>query len=268
MSKAKRADTSKTVKDNSTKNSKKYYDQTTDEVIAALNSSLQGLTSHQVEERISQYGLNELKQIKKVSKLKILLNQFTSPIVWILLFAIGVSLFLTEYVDASVIAAIVILNTFLGFIQEYKAERAIEALRKLTSPQARVVRNGREMMIESKLVVPGEIIILREGDTVPADARIIESNLMRVEQASLTGESAAIIKHTNPLPTATLLADRSNMIYCATSVVSGNGKAVVTGTGMTSEVGKIATLIQETTDTATSLQKKLQQLGKYLTFGV
>jgi len=245
-----------------------YHAQSAAEVISLLKTSEQGLTSSQAEQKIYAYGFNELKKVAGPSPLKIILSQFASPLVWILVVAIIISLFLRERIDALVIGIIVIINTILGFIQEYKAEKAIDALKKLSSPKARVFRDGKEILIESRRLVPGDVIVIREGDFIAADARLIQANSLKIEQASLTGESQAAGKSTAALDSATALADRSNMVYSSTLAVSGNGQAVVTATGMDSEIGRIAALIQESPETTTPLQKKLRQLGAYLTIAV
>ena len=245
-----------------------YHAQPAAEVISLLKTSEHGLTSSQAEQKIYAYGFNELKKVAGPSPLKIILSQFASPLVWILVVAIIISLFLRERIDALVIGIIVIVNTILGFIQEYKAEKAIDALKKLSSPKARVFRDGKEILIESRRLVPGDVIVIREGDFIAADARLIQANSLKIEQASLTGESQAAGKSTAALDSATALADRSNMVYSSTLAVSGNGQAVVTATGMDSEIGRIAALIQESPETTTPLQKKLRQLGAYLTIAV
>ncbi len=245
-----------------------YYILSIPAVIADLNTSKQGLTSQQAEERTYIYGFNELKRLKKISGLAILVNQFISPLVWILIAAIIISGWLKHYTDAVIIAVIVIINSILGFIQEFNAERSLEELRKLTSPKAKVIRDGQQKIIESKLLVPGDVIVLSEGDTVPADARLLEVNSLLVEQASLTGESSSVEKTISALPATISLADRTNMVYASSGIVGGNAKAVVTTTGMNSEVGKIAQMIQETPRTATPLQKRMKQLGTYLSLSV
>src|SRR3989344_2192169 len=204
-----------------------YHAQPAAEVISLLKTSEHGLTSSQAEQKIYTHGFNELKKVAGPSPLKIILSQFASPLVWILVVAIIISLFLRERIDALVIGIIVIVNTILGFIQEYKAEKAIDALKKLSSPKARVFRDGKEILIESRRLVPGDVIVIREGDFIAADARLIQANSLKIEQASLTGESQAAGKSTAALDSATALADRSNMVYSSTLAVSGNGQAVV-----------------------------------------
>lgn len=262
-------------KRNSTKNHynnseaiKEAYTFSAYEAFKTLKTSEKGLTSHEAEERLHYYGLNELKAEEGVHPLKVLLEQFSSPLVWTLIAALVISIFLYEYIDAVVISIIIILNALLGFAQEYRAEKAIEALKKMASLKARVLRNGREIKIDSKEVVPGDVILLETGDKIPADARLFEIHSLQTQEAPLTGESQPVSKILEPLGEKTLLADRKNMAYSSTVVSSGRGKAVVMATGMSTEVGKIAQLIKESREKQTPLQKKLRNLGKYLTAGV
>ena len=245
-----------------------YYTITDKESYKELKTTAKGLSNHEAEQRLHKYGFNELTKEKYISPWKILLQQFTSPLVWILLVALIISIVLGEKIDAIVIALIVILNAVLGFIQEFKAEKAIEALQKLTSLKAKVIRNGKETKIESKLLVPGDILVLETGDKIPADARLVEVHSFQTQEGSLTGESQPVTKFLPELNPKTPLADRKNMVYASTIVTKGRAKAIVTATGMEGEVGKIATLIQEAHEHLTPLQKKLRDLGKYLTIAV
>jgi P-type Ca2+ transporter type 2C len=245
-----------------------YYTLSEKESLAKLKTSLKGITNHEAENRLHKYGYNELKSDHHISPIKIFLEQFSSPLIWILIFALAVSIFLNEVTDAVVIGIIVVLNAILGFVQEYKAEKAIEALQKLASLKARVLREGKEVKINSKLLVPGDIIILEAGDKIPADARLLELHSLHLEEGPLTGESQPVTKELVKLAEKTSLADRKNMVYSSTTVARGRGQAVVTSTGMNTEVGKIATLIKEAHEKQTPLQKKLRELGKYLTIAV
>ncbi|HLC98012.1 MAG TPA: calcium-translocating P-type ATPase, SERCA-type [Candidatus Nanoarchaeia archaeon] len=245
-----------------------YHALPLESVLQQLHSSKDGLSRHEAEVRLHRYGFNELKKEKPISVLKIFFSQFASPLVWLLLVALGVSVFLQENADAIVIGIIVALNALLGFFQEFRAERAIEALQKLASLKATVLRDLREQQIESKYVVPGDIILLKAGDKIPADARLLESFSLETQEAALTGESLPILKATEALAEKTVLADRANMVYAATIIANGRGKAVVTGTGMQTEVGKIALLIHETKEKIIPLQKKLHAMGNSLTLAV
>ena len=245
-----------------------FYNHTKKESLDLLKTKETGLSSHQAEQRLHNYGLNEIREEKQISIFKLIISQFSSPLVWILVAALIISVYLGEMIDASIILAIIILNAIIGFTQEYKAEKAIEALRKLASLRSKVMRDGKEKKIDSKYLVPGDIILVETGDKISADARVIEAYNLETQEASLTGESQPLNKDTEKLDAKIVLADRKNMLYSTTIVVGGRGKAVVTATGMKSEVGKIAKLIEDTDDEKTPLQKKLQHLGKYLTIAV
>ena len=188
------------------------YQKKVGDVFKELRSSEKGLSSHEAEQRVHQYGLNELKAEEGVHPLKIFLQQFASPLVWILIFALGVSIFLHETVDAIVIGAIIVINALLGFFQEYRAERAIEALKRMASAKAKVLRNGKEIKIDSTYVVPGDVIVLETGDKIPADARLIEVHDLKTQEGPLTGESQPVTKNLNVLKDKTPLADRKNMV--------------------------------------------------------
>jgi P-type Ca2+ transporter type 2C len=233
-----------------------------------LDSTPNGLTSHEAEERLNKYGLNELHIDDKINPYLILAQQFFSPLVWILLGAITVSLFLGSFVDSIVIGIIIVLNATLGFFQEYRAEKAIDALKKMVTLQARVIRDGKEKKIDSKYLVPGDVINLVTGDKLPADARLIEINNFETLEAVLTGESLPIKKTIGIFTKRTPLADRKNMVYSSTLITKGKATAVVTTTGMQTQVGRIAELIKESKEKETPLQKKLKELGKYITYAV
>lgn len=241
-----------------------HYSRKADDVLKELNVASGGLSSSEANRRLGQFGLNEIKEEKKISPLKIFISQFKSVVVWILIAATIISAVLGEYVDAVVIGVILALIAVLGFIQEYKAEKAIDALKKLASLKATVKREGRKIEIDAKEIVPGDILILEAGDKVSADARVIASFNLEIQEAALTGESTPVKKITDSLPEKTALADRKNMVYSGTIVTSGRGEAVVTGTGMQTEIGRIAALIGEVEAEETPLQKKLNQLGKWL----
>lgn len=244
---------------------KDAYTKEADSVILELKTSKdQGLTNHEAEIRLNEYGLNLIQEEHKISPIKILFEQFKSPLIWILIAATIISFALKEYIDAGVIGAIVILNAILGFFQEYKAEKAIEALRKMASPKAKVIRDGQEKEIESRYLVPGDILILETGDKISADARLFEVHSLETQEAPLTGESTPVIKNLLPVNISTAIGDRKNMVYFGTIITKGRAKAIVVGTGMKTEFGKIATLIQEAEPELTPLQKQLKNLGKWL----
>ncbi|MBT3450517.1 calcium-translocating P-type ATPase, SERCA-type [archaeon] len=245
-----------------------YFDQDVGQIYKDLNSTEAGLKTAQVARKFSKYGYNELKSGKKVSPLKIFLEQFNSPLVWILILALFISIFLHETLDAIVIGLIIVVNASLGFIQEYRAEKSIEALKKMSSLKAKVIRNGKEIKIDSKYLVPGDIIVLETGDKIPADARLIEVHSLKTQEGPLTGESQPITKSSDALKKDTPLADQINMVFSGTVVSEGRAKAVVTYIGMQTEIGKIAKLIEEAHDSYTPLQKKLRELGTFLTIAV
>lgn len=240
------------------------YNQKIEDVFTNLKASKKGLTTHQAEQRLHKYGFNELETKEGIHPLKIFIQQFASPLIWILLGALAVSIFLGEKVDAIFIGIILIINAILGFKQEYNAEKSIEALQKMASLKAKVIRDQHIIKIESRNVVPGDILILEEGDKVPADARFFEVHSLDTQEAPLTGESLPVKKDTKVLAEKTPLADQINMAFAGTIITKGRGQAIVTNTGMTTQVGKIAKLIHKSTQKETPLQKKLKNLGKYL----
>jgi Ca2+-transporting ATPase len=227
-----------------------------------------GLTAQEVTSRQEKYGPNQLAEKKGRSALALFLDQFKDFMIWVLIGAALVSGFLKEWVDAIAIICIVILNAILGFIQEYRAEKSLAALKKLSSPNTKVIRDGRHLVIPSSEIVPGDLVEMEAGDYVPADSRVVYAtgNTSTLE-ASLTGESTPVSKSSAKLNSEDIaLADRTNMLYMGTSVVSGKARAIITGTGMNTELGKIADMIQEIEDTTTPLQRKLKEFGKIIIF--
>ncbi|NPV93549.1 MAG: cation-translocating P-type ATPase [Firmicutes bacterium] len=224
-----------------------------------------GLTEHQVTERLHHYGLNKLEEAKKETLLQKLIRQFMDFMVLILVAACVVSGFLGDWVEAIVIIAIVIVNAILGVYQEGRAEKAVDALQKMASPKARVLRGGKQALIDSVELVPGDIVLVEAGDIVPADIRLLESYNLKAEEASLTGESVPVEKDARFMAEReTLLGDRSNMLFSSTNITYGKGKGVVAGTGLHTEIGRIADRIQSIKQEATPLQENLNQLGKIL----
>lgn len=244
----------------------RYHSLNTKAVLEALGSSSEGLTQRDARRRLEKYGVNEIERRKSITPLKIFVRQFTSFIVIILLAAIFVSLFVGEMLDAVVISVIVILNGVFGFVQEHRAERAIEALRQLTALKAKVLRGGESMEVDARELVPGDIILLEVGGKVPADARLIQAAALQVDEASLTGESVPSRKDTGPLREDVPVTDRENMVFMGTIVTKGRAMAVITGTGMDTEIGKIAEMVQEVKEKLTPLQERLKQFGRWLGF--
>jgi Ca2+-transporting ATPase len=239
---------------------------TSDETLQKLNTRSSGLTNKEVLACQEQYGSNELKGKEGVSPLVLFISQFTNSLIIILIIAGIISAIIGEGVEAIAIIVIVILAGILGFLQEYQAEKAIESLRKMAAPYATVLRDGIESSMPARDLVPGDIIRLRTGDKVPADARLIEVMNLKVDEAPLTGESESVEKVIFPLSQEgeVSLGDRLNMLYMGTAVVYGRGKAVITSTGMATEFGKIAGLLQTTESRRTPLQVDLDKVGRVL----
>lgn len=230
-----------------------------------------GLSSSVVNQKVSKHGKNKLLEKKPKSFLVKFLAQFSDFMVIILLIAAVVSFFTSiyegnkDYIDSIIILIIVVINATVGVIQENKAERAIEALKKLSSPKAAVIRNGSEVLVDSENLVPSDILILKTGDLVPADARLIESHNLKVEESSLTGESSAVDKNADAkVRKNESIADHSNMVFSTSTITAGNGIAVVVETGMNTQVGKIASMIIKEDAPLTPLQVKLQKVSKLL----
>jgi Ca2+-transporting ATPase len=228
----------------------------------------QGLSAQEAKIRLDKYGPNSLKEEKGRSPVSIFFEQFQDFMIWVLIAAALVSGLLKELVDALAIIAIVILNSVLGFIQEYRAEKSLAALKKLSSPTSKVIRDGKHSIISSAELVAGDIIELESGDNIPADSRLVWiSANFGVQEASLTGESTPVIKTTRALEEKDIsLADRANMVYMGTSIASGKAKALVVYTGMQTELGKIAGMVQAIAHEATPLQKKLEAFGRWIVY--
>lgn len=233
-----------------------------EQVLDELHSNLNGLSEIEAQRRLQAVGYNELKEKKKISPITLFLNQFKSFLVLILVVAVVISFIIKNFVDAALIAAIIILNAILGFVQEFRAEKTLESLKKLASPKAEIIRNGETKLIDARELVPGDILIVKEGDKIQADARIFEVFNLRVDESSLTGESVPITKIDKVLSDVPI-ADRKNMLHMGTVVTYGRAEAVVVNTGMNTEIGKIATLIQ-TAEEETPLKKKFEAFGKWI----
>jgi Ca2+-transporting ATPase len=243
-----------------------WHTQSTQEVLSAVNSDAkQGLHSADAYQLLEKVGYNELEERGGKSPFAILWEQFTSTMVLILIAAAVVSAFLGKPLETIAISAIVVLFALLGFVQEYRAERAIAALKQLAVPLVRVIRGGATEQVSARELVPGDVVVLEAGSAIPADLRIIESSNLRVQEAALTGESEAVDKQTNALANDNLpLGDRVNMAYMGTAVTYGRGTGVVVATGMRTELGRIAELIQEVESQDTPLQRQLDQVGTLL----
>ena len=254
---------------------KAYYKLSVDETLNELNADSAGLSSERAAERLAQYGPNKLKEAEKPGFRKRFLTQMKDPMLIILLAAAGVSALTgaiageSEWAETIIILAVVLLNAVLGVLQESKAEAAIEALQTMTAATCKVLRDGKMAVLHSDELVPGDVVLLEAGDAVPADGRIIESASLKIEEAALTGESVPVHKLLDALGAAQTqadvpLGDRKNMCYMGSTVVYGRGKTVITATGMSTEMGKIAGVLSNTKDEQTPLQRKLDELGRLL----
>jgi Ca2+-transporting ATPase len=238
-----------------------------EEVLATLDVNPQnGLSDADAASRLEKYGRNELRKSEAVSPLKILLSQFKSLVIWVLIGAGAVSAALQEFLDGIAIIAIVILNAALGFFQEYRAEKAAAALARMTAPRARVLREGHARQVAASEIVPGDILLLDAGDLIPADARLIEASFLQSNEAPLTGESTPLEKQPRVCAAETGLAERSNMLFLGGSITAGSGRAVATATGMSTEVGGIAKLLETTARGQTPLQARIDSVGKKLLY--
>ena len=262
--------------------SESWYAKTIKEVLEGLDSSRDGLSDQEVKVRLQKYGFNELKEKKRRTALQMFFGTFKDVFILLLIvatiFSVAMGFYelqqpllpgeppkdlLELFADSIIISIIVILVAVAGFIQEYRAEKAIEALKKMSAPKARVMRSGREVVIPSREVVPGDLLVLEAGDLVAADARLIESIELKIDEKILTGESTACDKAcSDVLPHDTTTGDKRNMVFTATHTCYGRGKAIVTATGMKTEFGKIAEMVQETEVEETPLQRKLDVFAK------
>jgi Ca2+-transporting ATPase len=238
------------------------------QVLESLESSHLGLTVAEAKKRLSLYGLNKIKKKKGDSALKLLWRQINNPLIWVLLGSSTLAVLLGKITDGVVVLSVVVINTIIGFIQEFKAGKAIAALSDMVPENATVLRDGKYIMISVSEIVPGDIVQLAAGDRVPADMRLIQQKNVTVEEAALTGESLPSQKSVAPVNQNAVLGDRKCMVYSGTLVTSGTATAVVVSTGMSTELGKISDMLSETTDLETPLTQKLAVIGKYLTIGI
>ncbi|NDJ74636.1 MAG: HAD-IC family P-type ATPase, partial [Chloroflexi bacterium] len=246
-----------------------WHSSSLDNVLQVLGTDAdKGLHEVEAQKRLDQYGANALREQPRPTFWQRLLAQFQSFVIYILIFAAILSAALGDWAEAAAIAAIVALNAILGVVQEGRAEEALAALRKLSAPDAVVIRNGIQQTIPGSHVVPGDIVVLDAGNYVPADVRLVEAINLKVDEASLTGESVPVDKRDEADVTSdAIIGDRKNMAYMSTTITYGRGRAVVVSTGMQTEIGKIADMIQSTEEEATPLQQRLDQLGRVLSIG-
>src|SRR5512147_70651 len=239
-----------------------------DEVLSHLKVEGNGLTNEEAEKRLQYYGPNQLKEAPRPSFLQMLWEQLNNFVVILLIVASVISALLGDYVEAAAIMAIVVLNALLGIVQERRAEEALAALKKLAAPDAQVVRDGRRVSVPAYELVPGDLVFLESGNFVPADIRLLEAINLRIEEASLTGESLPVQKNAaTVLDKNVPLGDRKNTAFMGTVVSYGRGRGVVTSTGMHTQLGLIATMLQNVEVEVTPLQRRLDQLGKMLSYG-
>jgi Ca2+-transporting ATPase len=249
----------------SNSNAKAWHSMDPARVLKELGTDAhEGLIEDEVKRRLEKYGYNELKKEERVSPFTLFVNQFKNILIIILLVATFLSALVGEIFDAGLILVIVVFCAVLGFVQEYRAERALEALKKMLSPTITVLRGGREEEIPSKDLVPGDILLLEAGDKIPTDARLVENHSLRCDEAPLTGESAPVGKDIKVLPENVRVNDKKNMVFTGTTVTYGRGKAVVTSTGMNTEFGKIAEEVTAVATEKTPLEKRTDEIGKWL----
>jgi Ca2+-transporting ATPase len=225
-----------------------------------------GLSSAEAQRRLAEFGPNEIRREQKATRLALLARQFASPVIWLLLGASVVSASLGELLDAAAIGAIVIVNAAIGFFQEYRAERAVTALRSMTAPRARVMRDGHGAMVPADTIVPGDLLALEAGDVAAADARLHTAHALSTNEAALTGESTPVEKTTAATTPNTPLADRHDFVFMGTSVATGTGTAEVVATGMQTELGRIAHLLATAEESVTPLQRRLARVSQTLLY--
>lgn len=245
----------------------KWYTLAGNKAMNELTSGPEGLSQEEAAKRLAEYGPNELQAAKKISPWIIFLGQFKDLLIIILLAAVVLSAILGEWVDALVIFIIIVFAAGLGFIQEYRAEKSLEALKKMAAPTATVLRDGHQIEIPTRDIVPGDLFFIQTGDRIPADGRLLEAINLRAEEASLTGESVPTEKITEPIPGEVGVGDRRNMVFAGTSASYGRGLGIATATGMTTEFGKIASLLQEVEEEDTPLQINLAKMGRWIAIG-
>jgi len=245
-----------------------------DDVIAALDSDRSWLSSQEADRRLQRIGRNSIQQDVEVSRLKVLIDQFTSPLIYVLLASLAITLLIQRWSDATVIGLVLVVNATVGYLQDYRGENAIKALMEMLSPKAVVRREGEERRIESDRIVPGDVVLLSEGDIVPADMRLFDARRLHVNEAALTGESVPASKSAGAMADADAdlpPAEIENMLFMGTAVTSGRASALVVATGTDTQVGDIAEGIRSAETRKTPLQRRIDRLAKALdavTWGV
>lgn len=249
-----------------------FHARSVDQVLRALDASHEGLSSAAAASRLARYGANMLPRAKRDTPLELLWRQINNPLIWVLIGAGGVAILADWHGEGlkngMVILATVAINTLIGFVQEFKAGKAIEALSKMVPEQVALLRDGRKTTLPASQLVPGDLVMLASGDKVPADMRLLSVRSLRIEEAALTGESVPAEKQTDAVDAAALVGDRTNMAFAGTLVTYGTGTAVVVRTGAATELGKISAMLKETTDLRTPLTAALAKIGRYLTIAI
>ena len=243
-----------------------WHQNSIEEVLSHLQTRATGLTEEEAKAGLSKYGLNQLQAKKKESRFLIFLKQFKSPLIYILLFAVLISFLVGKTTNALVILFVLFANAVMGFMQESKAQSTMDSLKELSSPKARVIRSGEAIEISAKDIIPGDIILVESGSKVPADARIVESIRLQVDESALTGESQPVYKVTDQIKLEATIGDRLNMLFAGTVIASGRGKAVVVTTGMNTEIGRIADIIQSAPEVKTPFQRRMETFSKIIIF--
>lgn len=241
-----------------------YYQHNKEDVLSKLSSSEQGISSAEAQQRLQSEGYNELKSKDRDPIWKLFLENFKDPMVIVLLIAAAVQLIMGQYIESLIIFLVLVLNAIVSVVQTRKAESSLDALRNLSAPEAKVIRDGVRMTIPARELVTGDVVLLEAGDYVPADGRVIESGSLKVNEGMLTGESEAVEKHTDPIEGEAALGDRLNMVFSGALTVYGRGSVVITATGENTEIGKIAGLIESAESKQTPLQRKLDKFSKKL----
>lgn len=243
-----------------------FHSRAVDDVLGDFATGADGLTSEEAQRRLTRYGRNELKQVAGRHPLLRFLSQFNNALIYFLLAAAITAFFLGHHVDGAVIVAVVLVNAIVGFVQEGRAEKALDAIRGLVSPHAHLLRDGHRVSLPANTIVPGDIVLVEGGDRVPADLRLIATHSLLVEEAILTGESVAAEKQVAPVPTEAALGDRRSMAYSGTLVAAGQGMGVVVATGAGTEIGRISTLLGDVQPITTPLLRQINRFGRQITW--
>ena len=243
-----------------------HYRHNTEEVLQEVQSSERGLSTSEAKKRLETVGYNELKGKDATPIWRLFLENFKDPMVIVLLIAAAVQIVLGHVIESLIIFLVILLNAVISVVQTKKAESSLDALRQMSAPEAKVIRDGQKQTLPARELVPGDIVLLDAGDYVPADGRILESGSLKINEGMLTGESEAAEKHTDAIHEEAGIGDRRNMAFSGSLVVYGRGTMVITGTALQTEIGKIAELIENAEAKETPLQRKLESFSKKLGF--